>query len=104
MLNEANGSGSQSLTAEIEHRHRVASAGGEMLGAVFAFLGELVNQAPESSPKPNEQVVEQVRQGLANCVQTDETGQQQLTVTLPNEDALKNLATTLASLLVGGTK
>jgi superfamily II DNA or RNA helicase len=105
MLNEANGLGqSQSLTAEIEHRQRVASAGGEMLGAVFNFLGELVSQAPESSPKPNEQVVEQVRQGLANCVQTDETGRQQLTVTLPNDDALQNLATTLASLLVGNSK
>ena len=105
MLNEANRSGQpQSLTAEIEHRQRVASAGGEMLGAVFNFLGELVSQAPESSPKPNEQVVEQVRQGLANCVQTDETGRQQLTVTLPNEDALQNLATTLASLLVGDSK
>jgi ERCC4-related helicase len=89
------------LTAEIEHRQRVASAGGEMLGAVFNFLGELVSQAPESAPKPNAQVVEHVRQGLANCVQTDETGRQQLTVTLPDEDALKNLATTLASLLVG---
>lgn len=97
---------SQSLNAEIEHRHRVASAGGEMLGAVFNFLGELVTQSPqsESQPKPDELVVEQVRAGLANCVQTDETGRQQLTVTLPNEDALKNLATTLATLLAGGNK
>ncbi len=27
-----------------EHRDRVAAAGGEMLGAVFNFLGELVSQ------------------------------------------------------------
>ncbi len=96
--------GGPSLTAEIEHRQRVASAGGEMLGAVFNFLGELVSQSPESATKPDEQVVEQVRAGLASCVQTDETGKQQLTVTLPNEDALQNLATTLATLLVGEAK
>lgn len=97
---------SQSLTAEIEHRQRVASAGGEMLGAVFNFLGELVTQSPqsESLAKPDARVVEQVRSGLANCVQTDESGRQQLTVTLPDEDALKNLATTLATLLAGGAK
>lgn len=96
----------QSLTAEIEHRQRVASAGGEMLGAVFNFLGELVTQSPqsESLAKPNEQVVEQVRAGLASCVHTDESGRQQLTVSLPNEDALKNLATTLATLLATGDK
>ncbi len=96
--------GSKSLTAEIEHRQRVASAGGEMLGAVFNFLGELVNRSPESTVKPDEQVVEQVREGLASCVETDVTGRQQLKITLPNEDALKNLATTLATLLAGGVK
>ena len=103
MLNDAISS-QPSLAAEIEHRERVASAGGEMLGAVFNFLGELVSQTPESTPKPNEQVVEQVRQGLSNCIQTDEEGRQKLTVTLPNDDALQNLATTLASLLAGSAK
>ncbi len=95
-------SGNRSLTQEIEHRDRVASAGGEMLGAVFNFLGELVSQSPESTVKPDVQIVEQVREGLSNCIETDATGRQQLKVTLPNEDALKNLATTLATLLVGG--
>ncbi|MDB2686703.1 DEAD/DEAH box helicase [Mariniblastus sp.] len=103
MLNDAISS-QPSLAAEIEHRERVASAGGEMLGAVFNFLGELVSQTPEATPKPNEQVVEQVRQGLSNCIQTDEEGRQKLTVTLPNDDALQNLATTLASLLAGSAK
>ncbi len=93
-----------SLTSQFEHRQRVASAGGEMLGAVFNFLGELVNQSPAVSAQPDAQVVKQVQEGLANCVQTDESGRQQLTVTLPNEAALKNLATTLATLLVGGVK
>ncbi len=92
---------SRSLSAVIEHRERVASAGGEMLGAVFNFLGELVNQSPQAGPRPDEQVVEQVRAGLANCVQSDATGRQQLTITLPNEVTLNNLATTLASLLAG---
>lgn len=46
---------------------------------------ELVTQSPqaESSAKPDGWVVEQVRTGLANCVQTNETGRQQLTLKLP---------------------
>lgn len=97
-------SNNTSLTAEIEHRQRVASAGGEMLGAVFNFLGELVSQSPTSNIKPNQQVIEQVRNGLSSCVETDETGRQQLKVALPDEEALTNLATTLATLLVGAEK
>ena len=34
-----------------ERRERVAAAGGEMLGAVFKFLGELVSQESSASPR-----------------------------------------------------
>ncbi len=78
-------------------RERVAAAGGEMLGAVFQFLGELVSQ--EQTFEPSSQVVESVRSRLADCVEEDEAGRQRLSITLPNRDAMNNLATTLAKLL-----
>jgi ERCC4-related helicase len=83
------------------HRERVAAAGGELLGAVFQFLGELVAQderASASTPAP--QVVDDLRNRLAGCVDEDDAGRQRLTVTLPNRAALDNLAATLARLLV----
>ena len=51
-----------------ERRERVAAAGGEMLGAVFNFLGELVSaeQAPGARRKPRQpgsQPLERVRGG-----------------------------------------
>jgi superfamily II DNA or RNA helicase len=85
------------------HRDRVSSAGGELLGAAFKFLGELVQQQPDA-PAPPEALVSNLRAGLGACVDEDPTGKPRLTVTLPDKSALDNLAQTLAKLLaVGGS-
>ena len=80
------------------HRERVAMAGGELLGAVFHFLGELVGQ--QETETPPEHVVSTVRDRLSQCVEPDGNGRQRLTITLPDQRALDDLAQTLARLLV----
>lgn len=87
--------------SEVAHRQRVAAAGGELLGAAFNLLGELVSQESEPT-EPPAQVVSQLRSRLGECVHEDDAGRQQLTVTLPNREALDSLAQTLAKLLAGG--
>lgn len=82
-----------------KRRERVAAAGGEMLGAVFQFLGELV-QSNESAPQPSESLINTVRDRLSNCVEEDSDGKQRLTISLPNRESLNNLAQTLARLMV----
>ena len=74
-----------------ERRQRVAAAGGEMLGAVFNFLGELV--AKDGAQPPAEGLVAQVRDRLGQCVEEDASGRPRLTVTLPDRGALDSLAT-----------
>jgi superfamily II DNA/RNA helicase len=81
------------------HRERVAAAGGELLGAVFSFLGELVAQEA-SAPAPPPDAVAKLRERLSECVEEDDAGQQRLTLTLPNRAAIDNFSTTLARLLV----
>ncbi len=81
-------------------RERVAAAGGEMLGAVFNFLGELV--AKDSAQPPAEGLVAQVRDHLGRCIEEDASGRPRLTVTLPDRGALDSLAQTLARLLLAG--
>ncbi|HEY3963865.1 MAG TPA: DEAD/DEAH box helicase [Planctomycetaceae bacterium] len=81
-----------------EHRERVAAAGGELLGAAFKFLGELVAQQAPTAPAPAA-LVANFRQGLGACVEDDPTGKPRLTITLPDRSALDNLAQTLAQLL-----
>jgi hypothetical protein len=81
------------------HRDRVAAAGGELLGAVFQFLGELVSQ-DAAAPPPAPHLVTNLKQRLAECTEADEQGRPRLSLTLPNRDALDGLAATLARLLV----
>jgi hypothetical protein len=85
------------------HRDRVAAAGGELLGAVFSFLGELVSQHEVAAP-PAPGTVDSLKQRLAECVEEDDQGRQRLSITLPNREMLDNLAATLARLLVSGPK
>ncbi len=85
-----------------EHRERVAAAGGELLGAVFHFLGELVSQ--DQTPAPADPVVSSIRDRLSQCVEEEPSGRQRLTISLPDRSMLDNLAQTLARLMVVGDK
>lgn len=94
------GQSAQETQAQLEaqqhaQRERVAAAGGELLGAAFKLIGELITpQTPAAIP---EEVVASVRQGLAAC--TDNAEQPRLTITLPNREALEQLSRSLAHLL-----
>ena len=81
----------------LAHRERVAAAGGELLGAAFQFLGELIAQQ-QPSASPSEKVVTDLRSRLTECVEEDVSGRQRLTITLPNKGSLDNLAQTLAKV------
>jgi superfamily II DNA/RNA helicase len=84
-------------------RERVAAAGGELLGAAFQFLGELVaaNSTSGAAP-PAPELVSGLKSRLEQCVDQDESGKPRLTITLPDKAALDNLAQTLAKLLAIG--
>ena len=82
------------------HRERVAAAGGELLGAAFKFLGELVAQ--QTTATPPESLVANLREGLGACVENDPASKPRLTITLPDKSALDNLAQTLAQFLATG--
>ena len=99
-LDESRQPVSEPAAPTTEQRQRVAAAGGELLGAAFHFLGELV--AGQSSASPPDQLVSDLQNRLSDCVQEAASGEQQLTITLPNRDMLDNLAQTMARLLVAG--
>ena len=82
-------------------RERVAAAGGELLGAAFRFLDQLVQPADAAAPADN-RIAAHLREQLSQCVQQDADGRQRLTVTLPDRSAIDTLAQTMARLLVAG--
>ncbi len=79
----------------LARRSRVAEAGGQLVAAAFAFLGEMIPHQPTNGA---EQKTSEFKARLAECLEHDEQGRPRLTVTLPNEAALESLARSLAVL------
>lgn len=73
-------------------------AGGQLLGAAFSFLGEVIPRKEETDE--SRKMAELLRSRLGECMEKDAEGRPRLTVTLPDESALDQLARSLASLLV----
>lgn len=101
-------------TAELEQlarRERIGLAAGELLGAAFAFVEELLPAPKPAEPAPNGSsprrraaaqqptVADRLRRQLGECVETGPDGRPKLTVTLPDSAALDRLAGALARLL-----
>jgi superfamily II DNA/RNA helicase len=80
-----------------ERREKVSAASGQLVSAALALAGELISRPGEESPA--EETVDRLTDRLSECVETDSEGRPQLTISLPDKDALRGLATTLAKLL-----
>ncbi len=81
-------------------KERVASAGGQLLGAAFAFIGEMLPKKEET--EETLQMAETLKGRLSECLEKDEKGQLKMTITLPDESLLNNLAKSLAQILGSG--
>jgi len=87
----------QQEAERLARRARVAEAGGQLVAAAFAFLGEMIPQREPSNGAG--QMAGEFKARLDECLERDERGRPRLTVTLPNEAALEKLAHSLAALL-----
>ena len=86
----------QQEAERLARRSRVVEAGGQLVAAAFAFLGEMM---PQRQPTDGaKQKAGEFKARLAECLERDEQGRPRLTVTLPNEAALESLARSLAAL------
>jgi hypothetical protein len=85
--------------AAAARRDRVAVAGGQLLSAAFSFMGEMFAQR-EGSPQESE-LARTLKGKLAQCLEKGPDGALKMTVTLPDESALDNLARSLAQIIQG---
>ncbi len=81
-------------------RERVAAAGGQLFGAAFGFLSELLPQPPAMPETDQFQNV--VKQQLSQCMKTGADGKLQFTVTFPDSSALDNMSKAIAALMAAG--
>ena len=82
---------------QLARRERMANAGGQLLGAAFAFIGEMFSKKEET--EQSIQMAETFKNRLSECLDRDEKGHLKMTVTLPDESVLDNLAKSLAQIL-----
>jgi superfamily II DNA or RNA helicase len=82
--------------AERARRERIETAGGRLLSAAFDFLSEMLPvREGESAGMPAPALGGQIYDSLAQCVEKDDAGRLRLSVALPDDTALKNLAKAL---------
>jgi SNF2 family DNA or RNA helicase len=81
---------------QLARKENIARAGGQLLGAAFAFLGELFPAKEET--EQSLQIAETFKTRLSECLDRDEDGNLKMTITLPDESLLDNLAKSLARI------
>jgi hypothetical protein len=80
-----------------EQREKVSQASGQLIAAALNFAGQLVTSSHDVPADPA--IVSMLTSKLNECTETDVQGRPQLTITLPDQTALTQLAETLAKLL-----
>ncbi|MCA9190931.1 MAG: DEAD/DEAH box helicase [Planctomycetales bacterium] len=80
-----------------EQRQQISRATGDLISAAFSLANSLLIGV--SGPPASEQAVSNLTTQLAKAVDRDAEGRPQMTFTLPDDNALRSLASTLASLL-----
>jgi superfamily II DNA or RNA helicase len=86
--------------AVLARKEKVALAGGQMIGAAFAFLGELFPDGEGS--EQTDQAAETFKRKLSEGLERGEDGKLKMTISFPDESALDNLAKSLARMVGAG--
>lgn len=81
-------------------KEKIAAAGGQLLVAAFAFIGEMLPQREEKEGIL--QLTETLRKRLSGCLDKDDKGRLKMTITLPDESVINHMAKSLAQILGHG--
>jgi hypothetical protein len=94
----------ESMRAEAEksaevlaRKEKVAEAGGKLVGAAFAFIGEMFQD--QKSAEGMDALIGSFKSKLGDCIEKTEDGRLNMTITLPNEAFLENMAKSLAGIV-----
>jgi len=85
----------------LARKERIAAAGGQLLGAAFAFLSEVLPEQEDSEQAL--QMTQVFRERLSQCMEEEPDGTLKMTVSLPDRTALDNIARSLARIVRVGS-
>ena len=81
---------------------KIAAAGGQLVGAAFAFIGEMFSGDDEAGEVA--QLTDVFKAQLSDCMEKEENGSLKMTVSIPDEMFLDNMAQSLARLVRAGRR
>jgi SNF2 family DNA or RNA helicase len=81
---------------QLVRKEKIAKAGGQLLGAAFTFIGEMFPEKEET--EQTIQLAETFKARLSECLEKGEDGELKMTITLPDQAILNNLAKSLARM------
>ncbi|MFO7716134.1 DEAD/DEAH box helicase [Desulfosarcina sp.] len=88
--------------AALARKAKVAAAGGQLVGAAFAFIGEMF--ADQANGDGLEELAGAFKAKLGDCMERTADGRLNMTITLPDEAFLDSMARSLASMVGLGAK
>jgi superfamily II DNA or RNA helicase len=83
-------------------KEKVAVAGGKLVGAAFAFIGEMF--ASNEETEEMSQLAGAFKAKLSDCMEKADDGSLKMTISLPDETFLDNMAHSLAQMVNVGRK
>lgn len=83
--------------AALSRKEKVAEAGGKLVGAAFAFIGEIIRD--QTLSEEIDAMVDTFKARLGDCMEKTEDGRLRMTITLPDETFIQNMARSLAGIM-----
>ena len=84
----------------LARKKKIAAAGGQLVGAAFAFIGEMLSGKDESDEIT--QTAGAFKTKLSDCMEKEEDGSLKMTISIPDETFLDNMAQSLARMVGAG--
>jgi superfamily II DNA or RNA helicase len=84
----------------LARKKKIAAAGGQLVGAAFAFIGEMLSGKDES--EETAQLAGAFKTKLSDCMEKEEDGSLKMTISIPDEAFLENMARSLAQMVGAG--
>lgn len=81
-------------------KEKIATAGGKLVGAAFAFIGEMFSRDDDTEDLI--QLKKAFKSKLSDCMEKDEDGSLKMTISIPDEAFLDNMARSLAQMVSAG--
>ena len=84
----------------LARKRKIAAAGGHLVGAAYAFIGEMLSGKDESDEAG--QLAGAFKAKLSDCMEKEEDGSLRMTISIPDESFLDNMARSLARMVAAG--